>query len=113
MNVNSGLKILYISDASGQPRPCIKISFKSDVWSLGCILYNLAYGRMPFGHIKMPLMKLQAILNPHHAIGFPREGVDPLLVDVLQACLTRDPKARPSIRYGTVQARVADPDPAN
>ncbi len=41
---------------------------------------------------------LQAILNPEHKISFPREGVDPLLVDVLQSCLNRDPKARPSIR---------------
>ena len=50
------------TDENGARKPLIKISYKSDVWSLGCILYNLAYGKMPFGDIKIPVMKLQVCL---------------------------------------------------
>ena len=81
---------------SGKPR--IKISFKSDVWSLGCILYNLTYGKMPFGDIKHPLMKLQAIQDTKHQIPFPAlEKEDKVLTSLIKSCLVRDPAIRPSI----------------
>ena len=81
---------------SGKPR--IKISFKSDVWSLGCILYNLTYGKMPFGDIKHPLMKLQAIQDTKHQIPFPPlEKEDQVLTSLIKSCLIRDPAIRPSI----------------
>jgi len=85
-------------DTMGNKKPCIKISFKSDVWSLGCILYQLTYGKMPFGDIKHPLMKLQAITNVDHPIQFPTQvDSDPVLVSVIKACLVRDPRQRASI----------------
>jgi len=60
-----------------------QISTKSDVWSLGCILYSLVYNRTPFDSLRLPLLKLQAIMNPAHVIQFP-ETQHPHVVDVLK-----------------------------
>lgn len=54
---------------SNQPK--IKISTKSDVWSLGCILYLLLYKRTPFSHIKNIYAKINAITSPTTNIEYP------------------------------------------
>ncbi|CAN7994062.1 unnamed protein product, partial [Ixodes hexagonus] len=61
----------------------LKISQRSDVWSLGCILYILAYGRAPFQHIVARDDRLRAIINPNFAIQFPPLA-DANLLDVLK-----------------------------
>jgi serine/threonine protein kinase len=82
-----------------EERHKFKVGRAADVWSLGCILYQLVYNRPPFPQTDW-LQKIQAIVNERYQIEFPRipgrADFDDL-VDVMRKCLRRDPKQRPRI----------------
>ncbi|XP_043542893.1 dual specificity protein kinase Ttk [Chiloscyllium plagiosum] len=82
--------------SNGENRSKSKISPKSDVWSLGCILYYMTYGKTPFQHLTNHITKLQAITDPNYEIKFP-SILETDLLDVLKKCLIRNPKERISI----------------
>ncbi|EEC48407.1 predicted protein, partial [Phaeodactylum tricornutum CCAP 1055/1] len=81
-----------LDTGTGNSGTRIKTGRASDIWSLGCILYQMIYGRTPFAELHM-IQKLQAIVNPEHKISFPF-CVDESAIDVMQSCLRRNPDER-------------------
>ncbi|KAI9187613.1 Serine/threonine kinase mps1 [Blastocladiella emersonii ATCC 22665] len=49
----------------------MQLNRKADVWSLGCILYQLLYGRAPFARLTMG-EKFNRIPDPRYPIAYPR-----------------------------------------
>ncbi|KAL4099034.1 hypothetical protein QTP88_023535 [Uroleucon formosanum] len=80
-----------------------KINQKSDVWSLGCILYSLVYGKTPYSHLTNTWQKLQSIAESKQNINFPShskvftKGVPLVLQQTMQLCLNKDVKVRPFV----------------
>ncbi|KAH0608029.1 uncharacterized protein H6S33_002081 [Morchella sextelata] len=108
LNYMSPEAIVDINAASGKAMASVgaprlmKLGAPSDVWSLGCILYQMTYGRGPFAHLTSMYQKINAIPDPNYAIDYPATGiggapVPASLVATISGCLQRDKGERPTI----------------
>lgn len=75
-----------------------KVGKPSDIWSCGCIIYQMIYGRPPYGGYQ-GTQRLLAIMNPDVKISYPEKGlggvkVPGTAIDTIEACLYRDPNKR-------------------
>ncbi|KAA0162014.1 hypothetical protein FNF27_08104 [Cafeteria roenbergensis] len=83
------------SASSASSRGKMRLGRASDIWSLGCILYQMAYGKTPFADLGL-IQKIRAITDPTYEIPFPPLS-DPQLLSTIKLCLRRDPAKRPAI----------------
>ena len=72
----------------------VKVGKWADTWSLGCILYLMAYRKLPFQQFKSTHMKIAKITDEKYEIDFPSHSCVGL-VAMLKQCLGWKPKGRP------------------
>ncbi|ODV94581.1 hypothetical protein PACTADRAFT_50460 [Pachysolen tannophilus NRRL Y-2460] len=75
-----------------------KVGKPSDIWSCGCIIYQMIYGRPPYAGYSGN-QRLLAIMNPQVKILFPDTGlggvqVPKTAIEAIKNCLQRDPAKR-------------------
>merc|ERR1712125_19864 len=79
------------SSASGGGYGC-----KADIWSLGCVLIEMATAAKPWGHMDNCLAAMVRISMSQETPPVPREKLSAAAQDVVVQCTRRAPEERPA-----------------
>ncbi|RKP29667.1 kinase-like protein, partial [Metschnikowia bicuspidata] len=87
--------------AASEPASTWRVGKPADVWSCGCILYQMVYGRPPYAAYQGQ-SRLKAIMDPHTKIVYAERGLGGVKVPhsaiiLMQGCLDRVPSSRWSV----------------
>jgi formylglycine-generating enzyme required for sulfatase activity/tRNA A-37 threonylcarbamoyl transferase component Bud32 len=93
--------------APEQWKDATRVDARSDVYALGCVLYELLGGRPPFTVLSLGELATAHLYDTPTSIAELRPGLPAALVELLARCLAKEPDERPAAARDLAQALEA------